>query len=58
MMQNIKNGAYFTGIKIFNKLSLELKQLVDLPRKFKRTLKKYLVSHCSYSLDEFYSMNT
>jgi hypothetical protein len=52
-----QNGAYFTGIKIFNKLPLELNQLVELPQKFKRTLRGYLVSHCFYSLDEFYSMN-
>jgi hypothetical protein len=52
-----QNGAYFTGIKIFDKLPLELKQFVELPRKFKRTLRTYLVLHCFYSPDEFYSMN-
>jgi hypothetical protein len=37
---------YFTGIKFFNKLPSELKQLVNFPKKFKRTLRRYLVSHC------------
>jgi hypothetical protein len=41
-----QNGAYFTGTKIFNKLPLKLKELVKLPRKFKRTLRRYLVTHC------------
>jgi hypothetical protein len=35
-----QNGAYFSGIKIFNKLPLELKQFVELPWKFKRNLRK------------------
>jgi hypothetical protein len=51
-----QNGAYFTGIKIFNKLPSELKQLVNFPKKFKRTLRRYLVSHCFYSIEEFYNM--
>jgi hypothetical protein len=52
-----QNGAYFTGSNIFNELPLELNQLMDCPIKFNRTLRRYLVSHCFYSLDEFYSMN-
>jgi hypothetical protein len=32
-------------------------QLVESPKIFKRTLKKYLLSHCFYSLDEFYDVN-
>jgi hypothetical protein len=32
-----QNGAYFTGIKIFNTFSLVLKQLVEFPTKFKGT---------------------
>jgi hypothetical protein len=52
-----QNGAYFTGIKIFNKLPSELKGLVELPKIFKRTLRRYLVLHCFYKLEEFYCMN-
>jgi hypothetical protein len=52
-----QNGAYFTGIKIFNRLPLELKQLVGFPRKCKGALRGYLVSHCFYSLEKFFSMN-
>jgi hypothetical protein len=52
-----QNGAYFTGIKIFIKLPSELKELVESPKIFKRTLRRYLVSHCFYKLEEFYCMN-
>ena len=51
-----QNGAHLIGIKTFNKFSLELKQLVEFPTKFKGTLRRYLVSQSFYSLDEFYSM--
>jgi hypothetical protein len=51
-----QNGAYFTDIKNFNKLPSELKQLANFPKKFKRTLRRYLVSHCFYSIEEFYNM--
>jgi hypothetical protein len=30
---------------------------VEFPTKFKGTWRRYLVSHCFCSLDEFYSMN-
>jgi hypothetical protein len=51
-----QNGAYFTGIKFFNKLPLELKQLVEFLRKFKGDLRRYLVTYCFYILEEFFSM--
>jgi hypothetical protein len=47
-----QNGAYFAGIRTFNKLPLELKELVEFPTKCEGTLRRYLVSHCLYSLDE------
>ena len=52
-----QKGIYFTGIKIFNKLPSYLKELIGSPKKFKRILKKYLVSHCFYNLEEFYDIN-
>jgi hypothetical protein len=53
-----QNGVYYTGIKIFNKLPPELKELVQMPKIFKRSLRRYLVSHCFYTLEEFYSLNS
>jgi hypothetical protein len=52
-----QNGVYFSGIRIFNKLPSYLKELVESPKIFKRALKKYLVSHCFYNLEEFYDIN-
>jgi hypothetical protein len=52
-----QNGVHFTGVKIFNNLPGELEQLAVIPNKFKRTLREYLVSHCFYSLDEYFRMN-
>jgi hypothetical protein len=49
--------TYFAGIKIFNKLPSELKELVESPKIFKRNLRSYLVSHCFYKLEEYYCMN-
>jgi hypothetical protein len=48
-----QNGVYFNGIRIYNKLPLYLKEQVESPKICKGTFKKYLVSHCFYSLDEF-----
>jgi hypothetical protein len=52
-----QNGAYYTGIKIFNKLPPEIRELVQMPNIFKSTLQGYLVQHCFYKLEEFYTMN-
>jgi hypothetical protein len=51
-----QNGAYFNGIKIFNKLPSELKQVMNFTKKFKTALRRYLVTHCFYSIEEFYNM--
>jgi hypothetical protein len=53
-----QKGTYFAGIKIFNKLPSELKELVESPKIFKRYLRSYLVSHCFYKLEEYYCMNS
>jgi hypothetical protein len=52
-----QNGVYYSGIKLFNKLPVELKQLVGFPKKFKIAVRRYLVSHCFYTLNEFVDMD-
>ena len=37
-----QKGAYFSGIKIFNNLPLEIKNIADNQNKFKIALKKIL----------------
>jgi hypothetical protein len=42
---------YYSGIKIFNSLPTEIKDLSDNPEKFKIALKHFLYSHSYYTLD-------
>jgi hypothetical protein len=52
-----QKGVYFTGIKLFNNLPLEIKEIVGIPKQFRISLRKYLITHCFYDLEEFYSVN-
>ena len=52
-----QKGIYFSGIKIFNKLPVELKQLMGSTKHFKTAVRRYLVSHCFYTLNEFFNMD-
>jgi hypothetical protein len=45
-----QKDVYFSGVKIFNKLPAELKQLVGSPKHFKSAVRRYLASHCFYTL--------
>jgi hypothetical protein len=47
-----QKGVYYSGIKIFNNLSPNVKNLSHNVKMFKRALKEYLLSH-SYSVVEF-----
>ena len=52
-----QKGVYYSGIKIFNFLPQELKELILIPNSFKSSLRRYLVMHCFYKLEEFYCIN-
>jgi hypothetical protein len=52
-----QKGVYSTGIKLFNNLPLEIKEIVGIPKQFKISLRKYLITHCFYDLEEYYSVN-
>ena len=47
--------AYFSGIKIFNNLPLEIKNVADNQKKFKTALKKFLYTYSFYTLEEYFS---
>jgi hypothetical protein len=49
--------VYYRGIKLFNNLSRNLKEVVGLPKQFKIALRRYLVTHCFYDLVEYYQAN-
>ena len=50
-----QKGAYYSGIKIFNKLPLEIKNVACNQKKFKIALKKFLHTHSFYTLEEYLS---
>jgi hypothetical protein len=50
-----QKGVHYSGIKIFNSLSTEIKNISNKPKKFKRVLKQFLYQHCFYTLDEYFN---
>jgi hypothetical protein len=52
------NGVYCMGIKAFNHLPSYMENLLDDKKKFKNTLKNYLLVNSFYSLKDFLTVNT
>jgi hypothetical protein len=50
-----QRGAYYSGIKIFNKLPLEIKNVAGDQKKFKIPLKKFLYTYSFYTMEEYLS---
>jgi hypothetical protein len=50
-----QRGVFYSGIKIYNALPMTVKNTSGNPKKFKVTLKHYLLTHSFYNLDEFFS---
>jgi len=53
-----QKGVFFTGIKVFNALPRPIKDISNNPKKFKVALKRYLLAHSFYTVDEFFSKQT
>jgi hypothetical protein len=49
-----KKGAYYSGVKIFNKLPSDIKNVNCNITKFKTTLKKFLCVNSFYTLEEYF----
>jgi IS1 family transposase len=49
-----QKSTFYAGITIFNRLPLSLTSLKNEKTKFKAALRKYLNTHSSYLLDEFF----
>jgi len=47
--------AYYLGIKIFNNLHLEIKNVTGNQKKFKIALKKFLYTYSFYTMEEYLS---
>jgi hypothetical protein len=52
-LSKYQKGVYYSGIKIFNNLPPNVKNLSHNVKMFKRALKEYLLSHSFYSVEEF-----
>jgi hypothetical protein len=46
-------SAYYAGIKIYNSLPSNITTLIDKQIQFKVALKRYLIIHSFYSVEEF-----
>jgi len=47
--------AYYSGIKIFNKLPLVIKNVAGDQKKFKNALKIFLYTYSFYAMEEYLS---
>jgi hypothetical protein len=50
-----QKGAHYSGIKLYNKLSLEIKKAADNQKKFKIAVKKFLYMYSFYTIEEYLS---
>jgi len=50
----VQKGVLYSGSKIYNYLPLSIKAHSNNAKRFKATLKRYLVEHVFYSIDEYY----
>jgi hypothetical protein len=48
-----QKGVFYSGLRIFNSLPLAILECQKNKSRFRAALRKYLVSHCFYSVDEF-----
>ena len=55
--QLIKNSIFYNGKKIFNKLPISLKKLVNI-NTFRKTLRSFLIAKAYYSVQEFFDDGT
>jgi len=53
-LTSVQKGVLFSGSKICNHLPSNIKALSNDAKRFKSSLKNYLIEHSFYSLDEFY----
>jgi hypothetical protein len=49
-----QKGACFSGVKIFNKLPSNIKNVNGNITKFKTTLKRFLYANSFYTLEEYF----
>jgi len=53
----VQRGVFYLGVKIFNHLPPRIKDYFREPKSFKIKLRKFLLEHSLYSLDEYFKIN-
>ena len=54
----VQKGVHYSGSKIYNHLPSSIKALSKHTKLFKLRLKRFLIEHSFYSLNEFYQLKT
>jgi len=54
-LTKFQKGVYYSGIKIFNNLPYEIKDLVNEPKRFRNTLKRFLLIKSFYNSEEYFN---
>jgi hypothetical protein len=52
-----QRGTYYYGIKVFNRLPSQIKDLSANRNQFRCAVENFLYSHSFYTLDEYFSYN-
>ena len=53
-----QKGVFYSGIKIFNHLPMDIKSSFIDPKRFKVAVKRFLLNHTLYSLNEYYELTS
>jgi hypothetical protein len=56
-LSTYQKGAYYYGIKVFNRLPTQIKDLSANRNQFRCALESFLYSHLFYTLDEYFNCN-
>ena len=54
-LTKFQKGVYYSGIKIFNNLPHNIKELVNETKLFRKVLKRFLLSNSFYNSEEYFS---
>ena len=52
-----QKGTYYSGIKFFNNLPLQIQKVADNQKKFKIALKNFLHTYSFYSIEQYFNQS-
>src|SRR5215472_3175385 len=56
-LTSYQKGTYYSGIKFFNNLPLQIKKVANNQKKFKIALKNLLHTNSFYSIEEYFNLS-